>query len=108
MIEIATARLRLRQFGWRLARRFWGQGYATEAAQVSLGAGFERFELPEIVSFTSLVNRPSRAVMGRIGMLDSGEDFDHPALPEGSELRRHCLYRITRQRWAWHNPRRSA
>jgi hypothetical protein len=38
--------------------------------------------------------------MQRIGMLDSGEDFDHPALPLGSELRRHCLYRITHQRWA--------
>ena len=96
------------EIGWRLAHRFWGQGYATEAARAALGVGFERLEMPEIVSFTSLVNRPSRAVMERIGMVDSGEDFDHPALPEGSELRRHCLYRITRQRLAWHNLRRSA
>jgi RimJ/RimL family protein N-acetyltransferase len=88
------------EIGWRLARAFWGHGYATEAARVALRVGFERLELPEIVSFTSLVNRPSRAVMERIGMLDSGEDFDHPALPVGSELRRHCLYRITRHCWA--------
>jgi RimJ/RimL family protein N-acetyltransferase len=88
------------EIGWRLARAFWGQGYATEAARAVLGVGFERLGLAEIVSFTSLANQPSRAVMQRIGMLDSGEDFDHPALPLGSELRRHCLYRITHQRWA--------
>ncbi len=83
------------EIGWRQARAFWGQGYATEGARAALRVGFERLELSEIVSFTSLVNRPSRAVMERIGMLDSGEDFDHPALPEGSELRRHGLYRTS-------------
>jgi len=88
------------EIGWRLAQAHWGQGYATEAARATLGAGFGRLGLNQIVSFTSLLNRPSRAVMERIGMLDSGEDFDHPALPAGSDLRRHCLYRITRRQWA--------
>jgi RimJ/RimL family protein N-acetyltransferase len=54
----------------------------------------------EIVSFTALANAPSRAVMERIGMTDSGEDFDHPALPEGHRLRRHCLYRLRREAWS--------
>lgn len=87
------------EIGWRLARPFWGHGFATEAARAALRVGFERLALPEIVSFTSRVNRPSRTVMERVGMLDSGEDFDHPALPEGSELRRHCLYRLPRAGW---------
>jgi RimJ/RimL family protein N-acetyltransferase len=52
--------------------------------------------LQEIVSFTSVLNWPSRKVMERIGMRDTGQDFDHPALPEGSPLRRHCLYRVRR------------
>jgi RimJ/RimL family protein N-acetyltransferase len=86
------------EIGWRMVRAHWGRGFATEAAKGALQVGFERLQLPEIVSFTSLINQPSRAVMERIGMVDSGEDFDHSALPEGSELRRHCLYRITRQR----------
>jgi RimJ/RimL family protein N-acetyltransferase len=88
------------EIGWRLARAFWHQGYATEAARAALRVGFERLGLARIVSFTSLANRPSRAVMERIGMHDAGEDFDHPALPEGSELRRHCLYRISREQWS--------
>ena len=87
------------EIGWRLAKEHWGQGYATEAAQGALRTGFDRIGLQEIVSFTSLVNRPSRAVMERIGMVNAAEDFDHPALPEGSELRRHCLYRISRAQW---------
>ena len=80
------------EIGWRLASRHWHRGYATEGAKACLEVGFERLGLQEIVSFTALGNRPSRAVMERIGMTDTGRDFDHPALPEGSPLRRHCLY----------------
>ncbi|MES2632290.1 MAG: GNAT family N-acetyltransferase [Pseudomonadota bacterium] len=82
------------EVGWRLARPFWGRGLASEAARESLRFGFEQLGLQEIVSMTALANLPSRAVMERIGMRNSGEDFDHEALPEGHALRRHCLYRI--------------
>lgn len=87
------------EVGWRLARAHWHRGYATEAARAALAFGFGTLRLDEIVSFTALVNRPSRAVMERIGMQDAGEDFDHPALPAGHELQRHCLYRLPRARW---------
>ena len=62
--------------------------------------GFERLGLDEIVSFTTVTNRRSRAVMERIGMADAHADFDHPGVPEGHALRPHCLYRITRDAWA--------
>ncbi|MGI9451836.1 MAG: hypothetical protein ACR2QH_14530, partial [Geminicoccaceae bacterium] len=43
----------------------------------------------------------SLGVMERIGMVRRAEDdFDHPALAEGHSLRRHCLYRMSRERWA--------
>jgi RimJ/RimL family protein N-acetyltransferase len=87
------------EIGWRLARRHWSQGYASEAAREALRFGFCDIGLEEIVAFTALVNQPSRAVMERIGMKDARADFDHPAVPIGSELRRHCLYRITRADW---------
>jgi RimJ/RimL family protein N-acetyltransferase len=87
------------EVGYRLAREYWGQGYATEGAQAALDVGFKKLGLEEIVSFTAIVNLPSQAVMQRIGMINANEDFDHPALPEGSELRRHCLYRTSRERW---------
>ena len=87
------------EVGYRLARGYWGHGYATEGARAALDVGFPKLGLEEIVSFTAIVNLPSQAVMQRIGMINANEDFDHPALPEGSELRRHCLYRINRERW---------
>ncbi|BDI04802.1 hypothetical protein CATMQ487_17720 [Sphaerotilus microaerophilus] len=62
--------------------------------------GFEQQGLPEVVSSTAKLNLPSQAVMQRLGMRATHEDFDHPALPEGSPLRSHCLYRLIRAHWA--------
>jgi RimJ/RimL family protein N-acetyltransferase len=80
---------------WRLARAYWGRGYAVEAAWAAIADGRTRFGLGEIVAFTTAANAASRRVMERLGMTrDPGEDFDHPALPNGHELRRHVLYRL--------------
>jgi len=39
--------------------------------------------------------------MERLGMThDPGDDFDHPNVPEGSPLRRHLLYRLSRAAWS--------
>ena len=88
------------EVGWRLARAFWGQGFATEAARAALRFGFEQLSLSEIVSFTTIKNQRSRAVMERIGMHNADEDFEHPGIPEGNPLRLHCLYRISRYQWS--------
>jgi ribosomal-protein-alanine N-acetyltransferase len=83
------------EIGWRLARSAWGYGYATEAGRAALAFGFEEVRLEEIVSFTTVANRRSRAVMERLGMShDSRDDFDHPGLPAGHPLGRHVLYRV--------------
>lgn len=82
------------EIGWRLARSAWGHGYATEAALAVLDFAFGTIGLDEVVSFTAATNLRSQRVMERIGMhRDPGEDFDHPALPDGHRLRRHVLYR---------------
>ncbi|MCU1403801.1 MAG: anhydro-N-acetylmuramic acid kinase [Glaciihabitans sp.] len=83
------------EVGWRLARPAWGNGYATEAARAVVAYGFDTLELPEIVSFTTVDNRRSRAVMERLGMrTDPADDFEHPSIPEGSPVRSHVLYRL--------------
>ena len=88
------------EIGWRLLPEHWGQGLATEAAQVALRVGFEVLNLTQIVAFTAVGNRPSRAVMTRLGMQhDAHDDFDHPAIPPDHALRRHVLYRLPRERW---------
>ncbi|MBV8211896.1 MAG: GNAT family N-acetyltransferase, partial [Verrucomicrobia bacterium] len=40
------------EIGWRLDKKFWGFGYATEAARLALDYGFQVAGLEEIVSFT--------------------------------------------------------
>ena len=86
------------EIGWRLARRAWGRGYASEAARACLDLAFDHLGLDEVVSFTAVANAPSRAVMARIGLrADPSRDFDHPALEMGHPLRRHVLHAITRE-----------
>lgn len=86
------------EIGWRLARPFWGQGYASEAARAALSFAFNDLALAEVVAFTSLENRRSQAVMERLGMCRA-ENFEHPALPPGHPLREHCLYRLAVSAW---------
>jgi RimJ/RimL family protein N-acetyltransferase len=83
------------EVAWRLDRRYWGQGYAAEAARAAIEDGFTRVGLTEIVALTALGNAPSQRVMERLGMTRTIE-FDHPLLPEDSKLRRHVLYRLAR------------
>lgn len=84
------------EVGWRLARRHWGQGYATEGARAALRCGTENFGITEFVSMTAKANLRSQRVMRRLGMTrHERDDFDHPRVPVGSRVRRHVLYRTT-------------
>lgn len=88
------------EIGWRLARPFWGRGYAPEAAEAALDDAFGRCGLPEIVAYTTLANEPSQQVMRKLGMRrDPAEDFDHPLVPQDHPLIRHALYRIAADTW---------
>ncbi|TIH20039.1 N-acetyltransferase [Marinifilum sp. JC120] len=87
------------EVGWRLDKQFWGNGYATEAASFALSYGFMELDLDEIVAFTAQSNKPSQAVMNRLGMAYNGETFEHPSVPHNSSLRKHVLYRMSREDW---------
>ncbi len=85
------------EIGWRLATRFWGNGYVTEAARALAHYGFHNRGLAEIFSFAVEGNARSIAVMRRIGMtaVEDGA-FDHPRVPDSHpELKRHVLYQLT-------------
>jgi RimJ/RimL family protein N-acetyltransferase len=83
------------EIGWRLRRDVWGLGLATEAARAVVAYAFDDLGIPQLVSFTSVGNARSRAVMERLGMThDPADDFDNPNVAVGSPLRRHVLYRL--------------
>ena len=84
------------EIGWRLSRKYWGLGYATEAAKEALRYAFETLMMKEVYSFTSTTNLRSRAVMKRLGMVDTRNNFMHPRVPAGNPLREHVLYKLKR------------
>jgi RimJ/RimL family protein N-acetyltransferase len=87
------------EIGWRLARAYWGKGYATEAAGACLNFAFDELDLSEVYAFTSVPNMKSRAVMERLEMVNIEANFDHPMMPHNSPLREHVVYKIKKQQW---------
>ena len=83
------------QIGWRLARQYWGHGYATEASAAWLDHAFTTLALPRVLAVTDTPNVRSIAVMQRLGMA-----FDHTAVlaDEGVEFDA-TIYSLTAQAW---------
>jgi len=87
------------EIGWRLCASSWGNGFATEAAHCALQFAFEQLDVSAVYALTALVNVPSQRVMQKLGMQNTGKDFDHPKLAKGHRLERHCLYRLEKAQW---------
>jgi RimJ/RimL family protein N-acetyltransferase len=83
------------EVGWRLARPAWHRGYATEAAAAAVDVGFGGAGLDQIWSMTAALNRPSQAVMRRLGMTPYAR-FENPRVAVGHPLRPHIVYRLPR------------
>lgn len=83
------------EIGWRLDQAYWGQGYAPEAAQAALTFAFDQLKLDKVVSFTTLGNQKSQAVMKKLKMRKITE-FQHPALESDHALSWHVLYEISK------------
>jgi len=77
--------------GYRLIRKYWGQGYATETAQASLHYGFETLNLDEIIATVHCENAASNAVVGKLGFTFCETFYAH-------ELK-HNWYKIDKNNW---------
>lgn len=65
------------EVGYMLARAYWGQGYAVEAAYACLRMGFASLALPEIFACIKVGNTASCAVARRLGMRRCGFFYKH-------------------------------
>ena len=54
--------------GYRLIKRYWGKGYASEIAAVTLTYGFEELNLNEICAMVHIDNGASRHVLEKAGL----------------------------------------
>jgi [ribosomal protein S5]-alanine N-acetyltransferase len=76
------------EIGWWLARRYWGRGLATEAAQTALRDAFERVRLERIISVAMPENTASIRIMQKLGL-----EFDCEFENEGVRLVRYAIGR---------------
>ena len=67
------------EIGWWLAREWWGQGLATEAARAALRHAFEQAGLERIISIARPENTASIRIMEKLGMTFECE-FSHENL----------------------------
>ena len=88
------------EMGYSIARKHWGNGYATEAARAVVNWAFETFCLAKISSEANVDNRRSWRVMERIGMTREG--VLRSEAPDGRDANRRqdvAYYGILREEW---------
>jgi RimJ/RimL family protein N-acetyltransferase len=78
--------------GWRIAKKWWNQGLATEGALACLEFAKQK-GITEVLSMASVGNTASIAVMEKIGM-SFWKNFDHSDLWDYPDLQRCALYKI--------------
>jgi RimJ/RimL family protein N-acetyltransferase len=83
------------EVGWGLARQYWGQGYATEAAKASLDYGFRNYPVDRLISLIRPENHPSQKVAERLGQKKAGP-FTLVMLGHSYPV---DIWEITRDQW---------
>ena len=85
------------EIGYRLARVWWGRGYATEAAYAVLQFAFDAIELNRVYANHFADNPASGRVLEKIGMAKEGCQRQHVLW--WGEYRDLVCYGITRERF---------
>ena len=78
--------------GWRLSKKHWNKGLATEGAQACLNAAASKWNINTVYSFASLANAGSIRVMQKIGMTQVGT-FVHPKIIDYPSLSECVVYK---------------
>jgi len=83
------------EVGWTLGRPYWHQGYATEAAKVSMRYGFLTQPVDRLISVIDPGNKASQAVAHRLGE-SKGPPQD---IVIGGKVFNADIWSITRAEW---------
>jgi len=65
------------EIGWRLPRKAWGSGFATEAAKPVLQHALATLRLPEVVAEIDALNLASIRVAEKLGLIWRAEVLKH-------------------------------
>ncbi len=61
--------------GYRLMKKYWGKGIATESAKAVLDYGFTYMNIPAVYATASVDNLGSNKVLQKIGLQSSGQCY---------------------------------
>lgn len=86
------------ELGYRLLRRFWRQGFASEGSRELLRHAFVDLDFDRVRALTMTVNDASRAVMAAVGLQYVRTFDDDDDGPAGSEFGG-VEYAITKDEW---------
>ncbi|CAM4258937.1 GNAT family N-acetyltransferase [Lacicoccus alkaliphilus] len=81
------------EIGWRFAKRYWNQGFATEAARGVVKFAERNTDIREIYAYTASINYPSINIMLKLGM-KKVHTFEHPSIIDGHSLKKHVVYKM--------------
>lgn len=87
------------ELGYRLSRSAWGQGLASEGASALIAWGFDEAGYETVVATTMTVNRASRRVMEKIGMVYDRTVLEEWAEPIPGSEEGEVWYSLTRAAW---------
>ena len=79
---------RLGSIGYRITRKYWGNGYATEALQAVLKFYFQKTELKRLQTDVDVRNIASSKVLEKNGFIKEG------TVRQGKMGRKYCDYHI--------------
>jgi RimJ/RimL family protein N-acetyltransferase len=82
--------------GWRLDKKVWNKGYATEGAKRCLDFAFNELNLDRVYSITPAVNVKSERIMEKIGM-HKVKNFIFDLLKDDDRLKDCVLYNINKE-----------
>ena len=83
--------------GYELDPRYWGRGYATEAAGEMVRLGFEELDLHRIWSWCVADNVASARVLEKVGLRLEGRQREHEWFK--GRWWDHLLYGMLEQEW---------
>jgi RimJ/RimL family protein N-acetyltransferase len=87
------------ELGYRLCKSAWGLGYATEGSLALIDKGFAEFGITRVYARTMVVNKGSRRVMEKSGLvLVRTFHQDWPDHIEGAE-HGDVEYELTKEQW---------
>jgi RimJ/RimL family protein N-acetyltransferase len=90
--------------GYRLHRRFWGRGYATEGSRALIRRAFTELGVQRISADAMAVNHRSRRVMEKAGLSYVRTYHLHFADPIPGTEQGEVEYAITKQQWQQRKP----